>query len=106
MCGEALFQMNNLHRFVMFNLKAKSLIKLKNVSTKRKNWRKNYRKIASKQFDEKLYHQRSKIETIFSMIKIKYNPKIKAKSRETQIQEGYHKLLTHNLAVGITACVK
>jgi len=85
------------HKFIMLNLKAKSLIKLKNVSTKRRNWRKNYRKLAAKQFDDKLYHQRSKIETIFSMIKRKYNPHIKGKSRETQIQEGYHKLLTHNL---------
>ena len=67
------------------------------LNKKRRNWRKNYRKIAAKQFDEKLYHQRSKIETIFSMVKRKYNPQIKAKSRETQIQEGYHKLLTHNL---------
>ena len=31
------------------------------------------------------------------MVKRKYNPKIRGKTRETQIQEGYHKLLTHNL---------
>ena len=91
------YDAHNNHKFVMFDIKAKSLIKLKNVSTKIRNWRKNYRKIAAKQFDEKLYHQRSKIETIFSMVKRKYNPKIRGKTRETQIQEGYHKLLTHNL---------
>ena len=91
------YDAHNNHKFVMFDIKAKSLIKLKNVSTKRRNWRKNYRKIAAKQFDDRLYHQRSKIETIFSMIKRKYNPKIRGKTRETQVQEGFHKLLTHNL---------
>ena len=66
------YDAHNNHKLIMLGLKAKSLIKLKKVSTKRRNWRENYRKIASKQFDEKLYHQRSKIETIFSMIKRKY----------------------------------
>lgn len=91
------YDSHNNHKFVMLDIKAKSLIKLKNVSTKRRNWRKNYRKLADKQFDEKLYHQRSKIETIFSMIKRRYGSQIKGKSRETQIQESYYKLLTHNL---------
>jgi len=71
------YDAHNNHKFVMLDLMAKSLIKLKNVSTKRRNWRKNYRKIAAKQFDEKLYHQRSKIETIFSMVKRRYGATIK-----------------------------
>lgn len=88
------YDFNDNHRFVMQDLKAKSYIK---VREKLMGRRSALRKRALRNFDEKAYHQRSKIETIFSMIKRKYGSAIRGKSRETQIQEGFHKLLAHNL---------
>lgn len=85
------------HQTIIQELKAKSLIKLKNINTKRRSWKKSWRKIAKKQFDEKLYHQRSKIETIFSVIKRKYGSYVKAKTDITQLQEGMQKTITYNI---------
>ncbi|MBS3152692.1 transposase [Candidatus Woesearchaeota archaeon] len=47
--------------------------------------------------DENKYHQRSKIETIFSVIKRKYGSVLRNKSYATQQVELISKLITHNL---------
>lgn len=85
------YDANANHKFVMKYLKAKSLIKIRNTHLRK--WRRR----AKQQFNEKLYHQRSKIETIFSAIKRKYDSKIKAKKTKTQIQESIQKALTYNI---------
>lgn len=90
------YDFNNNHEYVVRQLNAKCCIKVREKLLGRAG-RSTIRKRVLRNFDEKTYHQRSKIETIFSMIKRKYNPQIKGKSRETQIQEAYQKLLTHNL---------
>ena len=90
------YDFNKNHEYVVRELKTKCCIKVREKLLGRSG-RSTIRKRVLKTFDEKTYHQRSKIETIFSMIKRKYNPQIKGKSRETQIQEAYHKLLAHNL---------
>jgi len=48
-------------------------------------------------FDEKLYHQRSKVETVFSVIKRKYGSFILSKSFETQKKELLLRLVAYNI---------
>ena len=88
------YDFNDNHKYVLQELKTNSYIK---VREKMMGKRSAIRRRALREFDEEIYHQRSKIETIFSMIKRKYGDALRGKSTKTQIQEGYHKLLTHNL---------
>ena len=97
-CADKGYDSNENHKFVMLNLKAKSLIAIKNYGNKKhRNWRKDWRKIAAKQFNEKEYHQRSKIETIFSCIKRKYGSRLKARDFYSQKKEVICKLIAHNI---------
>ena len=48
-------------------------------------------------FDKKIYHQRSKVETVFSVIKRKYGSWILSKSFETQKKELLFRLIAYNI---------
>lgn len=48
-------------------------------------------------FDNKIYHQRSKVETVFSVIKRKYGSWILSKSFETQKKELLFRLIAYNI---------
>jgi len=48
-------------------------------------------------FDENIYHQRSKVETVFSVIKRKYGNYILSKSFDTQKRELLLRLITYNI---------
>lgn len=48
-------------------------------------------------FDDKTYHQRSKVETVFSVIKRRYGSVLRCKSFATQKVELISKLITYNL---------
>ena len=65
-----------------------------------------YRKISGKtyeragvplKFDKKIYHQRSKVETVFSVIKRKYGSFILSRSFETQKKELLLRLVAYNI---------
>jgi len=88
------YDSNKNHEYLINKLKIKSGIK---VREKALGKRSTLRKKVLKNFDEKIYHQRSKIETIFSVIKRKYDSKIRAKQTKTQIQETIQKALTYNI---------
>lgn len=45
------------------------------------------------------YHQRSNVETTFSMIKAKFGGSLRSKTRTAQINEALSKILAHNLCV-------
>jgi len=45
------------------------------------------------------YHQRSNVETTFSMIKKKFGGALRSKSRTAQINEALCKVLAHNICV-------
>jgi transposase len=49
------------------------------------------------------YHQRSNVETTFSMIKAKFGDSLRSKSEVGQLNEGLCKVIAHNLCVLITA---
>ena len=92
--GDKGYDSNKNHEYLINELKIKSGIK---VREKALGKRSTLRKRILKNFDEKIYHQRSKIETIFSVIKRKYDSKIRAKQTKTQIQESTQKILTYNI---------
>lgn len=48
-------------------------------------------------FDKKIYHQRSKVETVFSVIKRKYGSWILSKSFETQKKELLFRIIAYNI---------
>ena len=79
-------------RFVLNNLHAIPIIpNKKNEGVYRfDNWRRL-------RFDEKIYHQRSKIETIFSVIKRRYGSVLKGRSFITQKDELMCKLIAYNI---------
>ena len=65
-----------------------------------------YRKISGRnyeragvplKFDKKIYHQRSKVETVFSVIKRKYGSSVLSKSFETQKRELLIRLIAYNI---------
>jgi len=65
-----------------------------------------YRKMSGKiyeragiplKFDERIYHQRSKVETVFSVIKRKYGCFVLSKSFETQKKEILFRMIAYNI---------
>ena len=78
-------------QFVINKLKATPIIPVR-THTNFYGYIKNNKKI-----DGKDYHQRSKIETVFSVIKRKYGSILRTKSFATQKTELISKLLTYNL---------
>ena len=65
-----------------------------------------YRKISGRmyeklgvplKFDEKIYHQRSKVETVFSVIKRKYGSSVLSRSFETQKRELLLRMIAYNI---------
>ena len=80
-------------RFVLNKLKAYPVIPYKKNEGVYKlyhGWRKLY-------FDEKIYHQRSKVETVFSVIKRKYGSCLRCRSYATQKVELTCKLIAYNI---------
>ena len=64
----------------------------------RKNSGKTYEKIGVPiKFDKKIYNQRSKVETVFSVIKRKYGSHILSKSFESQKKELLLRLVAYNI---------
>ncbi len=52
-------------------------------------------------FDEEIYHQRSKVETAFSVIKRKYRSIVLSKSFDTQKKEVIFRIIAYNLDRGV-----
>lgn len=89
------------HSFVFNQMNALSLIKTKRYS-KGKHYAYTPRNKAKKLFNDKLYHQRSKVESIFSSLKRKYGSCLKARSFYAQKKEIICKLIAYNIDRRIT----
>jgi len=78
--------------FVLRNMKAYPHIPYRKMSGRA------YERAGVKlKFDKKIYHQRSKVETVFSVIKRKYGSWILSKSFETQKKELLLRLIAYNI---------
>ena len=95
-CADKGYDAHKHHEFVEKNLNAKSCIKVKEKKISRL-YRSTLRKRVLKNFDEKTYHQRSKVESIFSSIKRKYGSCLKARNFSSQKKEVICKLIAYNL---------
>jgi len=78
--------------FVLYTLKAIPFIPYRKFSSVYK-----FSGGARLRFDEKIYHQRSKVETIFSVIKKKYGSVVRSRSFVTQKAEIISKLIAYNI---------
>lgn len=97
-CADKGYDSENNHKFVIKNLDAKSYIPTRNYGCKRiPRSNRKYRNQARREFNEKSYHQRSKVETIFSVIKKKYGSCLKARTFDSQKKEILCKLIAYNL---------
>jgi hypothetical protein len=91
--GDKAYSSRKFRHFIFNKLKAVPVIPQK------KNERKYYVSLGRKilGFDKKIYHQRSKVETIFSVIKRKYGSALKSRSFAMQKKEVICKLIAYNL---------
>jgi len=85
------------HKFVIRTLKAKSLIAQRDFGSKRIQRNRRFRNKAKKEFDEKEYHQRSKVETIFYVIKHLFGAIVHAKKWLMQKKEILFRVLAYNI---------
>lgn len=94
-CADKGYDSNMHHAFVIKKLKAESFISVKkNISS---NYRSTLRRKVAREFNKKLYNQRSKMESIFSSIKRKYGSCLKARTFATQKKEVICKLIAYNV---------
>jgi hypothetical protein len=78
--------------FVLRNMKAYPHIPYRKISGR------NYERAGVPlKFNKKIYHQRSKVETVFSVIKRKYGSWILSKSFDTQKKELLFRLIAYNI---------
>ena len=95
-CADKGYDSYKNHEFSFTKLNDQSLIKVKNIGIK-KSKSYSFRSKAKKFFNENIYHQRSKVESIFSSIKRKYGSCLKARSFYSQKKEVMCKLIAYNL---------
>ncbi|HOO89594.1 MAG TPA: transposase, partial [Syntrophales bacterium] len=57
-----------------------------------------YRKRLSDSFDLDMYHERNKVETVFSVLKRKYGESLKARRYRLQFKEIKMKAIVYNLS--------
>ncbi len=84
-----------IHSLTREKFKAIAMIPLRD--RKRKKIKGFYRRKMVKEFNEELYHNRSLVETMFSVLKRKYGEEIKARKYWNQVKEVKIKLIVHNL---------
>jgi len=89
------YDSEHIHRQIRSELKAKSLIPLR-------NWNADYvkgvfRNEMMTDFDKKLYCQRNKVETVFSVIKRRFGDEITARLFRNQVKEVKLKCIVHSV---------
>jgi len=96
LAADKAYESNANHMFVMKELNARSRIRIKNYGKRHCNRRTFYIRKASREFDDKEYHQRSKVETIFSVIKRVFGSVLRSKRFFTRKLELLFKVLVYN----------
>jgi transposase len=95
------YDSEDIHRLIRDDLNAYSLIPVR--TRKRKRISGVYRRELARSFDQTCYHQRNKVETVFSVIKRKFGESLKARKFQAQIKELKIKLILYNLSKFILA---
>lgn len=89
------YDCESIHSLTRKEFRAIAMIPLRN--RKRKKIKGFYRRKMVKEFDEGLYHNRSLVETTFSVLKRKYGEELKARKYRNQVKEIKIKLIVNNL---------
>ena len=95
------YDSEDIHRLIRDDLNAYSLIPVR--TRKRKRIFGIYRRELAKSFDQSRYHQRNKVETVFSVLKRKFGEALKARKFQAQVKELKIKLILYNLSKIILA---
>jgi hypothetical protein len=97
------YDSEEIHRLVRDTLNSNSLIPIRN--RKRKRISGYYRRKMVKWFDPDLYHQRNKVETVFSVLKRKFGESLKARKYRLQVKEIKIKVILYNLSRAMNSFV-
>jgi len=95
------YDSEDIHRLIRDDLNAYSLIPVR--TRKRKRISGVYRRELARSFDQTRYHQRNKVETVFSVLKRKFGETLKARKFQAQIKELKIKLILYNISKIILA---
>ena len=90
------YDSEKIHELIQDTLGSCSLIPVRN--RKRKRIAGYYRRRLALSFDDEKYHQRNKVETIFSVLKRKFGESLKARKYRLQIKEIKIKVILYNLS--------
>ena len=90
------YDSEDIHKLINETLNSCSLIPVRN--RKRKRISGYYRKKLAQSFDEEKYHQRNKVETVFSVLKRKFGESLKARKYLLQVKEIKIKIILYNLS--------
>jgi hypothetical protein len=97
------YDSEDIHELIHDSLNSCSLIPVR--TRKRKRISGYYRKRLSDSFDLDMYHQRNKVETVFSVLKRKYGESLKARRYRLQVKEIKMKVILYNISRMISAFV-
>jgi len=89
------YDSEEIHELIRDSLNSCSLIPVRN--RKRKRISGYYRRRLAQSFDQEKYHQRNKVETVFSVLKRKFGESIKARKYRLQIKEIKIKVILYNI---------
>ncbi|OPY36402.1 MAG: Transposase DDE domain protein [Methanoregula sp. PtaU1.Bin051] len=90
------YDSEEIHRLIRDTLNSCSLIPIR--ERKRKRISGYYRRRMRVLFDPELYHQRNKVETVFSVMKRKFGESLKARKYRLQVKEIKIKVILYNLS--------
>jgi len=100
------YDSEQLLRFIKWELGAKPAISLKYQDKPLNKTHGGLRRNLKRRFPTKLYHQRSKSESVNSSIKRKYDSILHAKQNHTKRTETLLKILAHNLTLKIRGAIE
>jgi hypothetical protein len=90
------YDSEEIHELIRGTLNSCSLIPVRN--RKRKRISGYYRRRIAQAFDEEKYHQRNKVETVFSVLKRKFGEALTARIYRLQVKEIKIKMILYNLS--------
>ena len=90
------YDSEEIHELIHGTLNSSSLIPVRN--RKRKRISGYYQRRIAQSFDEEKYHQRNKVETVFSVMKRKFGEALKARIYRLQVKEIKIKVILYNLS--------
>ena len=90
------YDAEEIHRLIRATLNSCCLIPIR--TRKRKRISGYYRRRMGKSFDPEKYHQRNKVETVFSVLKRKFGESLKARKYRLQVKEIKIKVILYNLS--------